>query len=66
MNREDWIELKPMAAIFVITVCLFLVAVVVFAAFEADTYRRLTGKNVTTWDALWVDLRVQEPVREDK
>lgn len=29
---------------------------------EAATYRRLTGKEVTTWDALWVDLRVQESV----
>ncbi len=29
------------------------------AYFEASTYNRLTGANVTTWDAVWVQLRVQ-------
>lgn len=27
---------------------------------EAATYERLTGKHVTWWDAMWVDLRVQD------
>jgi hypothetical protein len=27
---------------------------------EAKTYNRLTGAKVSTWDAIWVDLRVQE------
>jgi hypothetical protein len=27
---------------------------------EAKTYNKLTGANVTTWDALWVDLRVTD------
>ncbi len=36
----------------------------VFSSYqEARTYERLTGKHVTTWDAMWVDLRVQEQVR---
>ncbi|HEX7784831.1 MAG TPA: hypothetical protein VF653_01295 [Methylomirabilota bacterium] len=26
---------------------------------ESKTYNRLTGANTTTWDALWVELRVQ-------
>lgn len=30
--------------------------------FEARTYSRLTGANVTMWDAMWVDLRVQESI----
>lgn len=30
---------------------------------EARTFERLTGKHVTTWDAMWVELRVQEPVK---
>lgn len=30
---------------------------------EARTFERLTGRHVTTWDALWVELRVQEPVK---
>jgi hypothetical protein len=31
--------------------------------FEARTYSRLTGASVSTWDALWVEFRVQEGVR---
>ncbi len=30
--------------------------------FEARTYSRLTGAKVTMWDAMWVDLRVQESI----
>lgn len=33
--------------------------------FEAKTYRRLTGAEVTMWDAMWVELRVQEPTSRD-
>lgn len=25
---------------------------------EAKTYTKLTGKEVSTWDAMWVDLRI--------
>jgi hypothetical protein len=31
--------------------------------FEARTYSRLTGASVSTWDALWVEFRVQEGVK---
>lgn len=31
--------------------------------FEAAAFNRLTGKKVSTWDAMFVDLRVQEPVK---
>jgi hypothetical protein len=31
--------------------------------FEARTYSRLTGASVSTWDALWVECRVQEGVK---
>jgi len=30
---------------------------------EAKTYTELTGKRVTCWQAMWVDLRVIEPAR---
>jgi hypothetical protein len=36
----------------------------VFSSYqEAKVYTKLTGKNVTTWDALWVDLRVQDSAK---
>ena len=31
--------------------------------FEAESYTRLTGKKVNYWDAVWLDLRVQEGVK---
>lgn len=39
---------------------LFIVLVVwVTAANEAKSFRKLTGRtDVTTWDAVWVELRV--------
>lgn len=30
--------------------------------FEARTYNKLTGAHTTTWDAMWVQLRIQERV----
>jgi len=27
--------------------------------FEAAAYERVTGQKVSTWDAMWVELRVQ-------
>jgi len=54
-------------ALSALTVVVFLglAAFWVLGAYlEARTYRRLTGAEVTTWDAMWVDLRVQEGVRK--
>ncbi len=32
---------------------------------EAAAFNRITGKDVTTWDAMFVTLRVQEGVAND-
>lgn len=45
-------------------VILFLIAALIwiFASYqEARAFERVTGKPVTTWDAMWIQLRVQEP-----
>lgn len=34
--------------------------VVVSATMESKTYNKLTGAATTWWDALWVELRVQD------
>lgn len=39
---------------------LMLASFVVGAYFEARTYERLTGREVSTWDALWVELRIDD------
>lgn len=33
---------------------------------ESKTYNKLTGADTTTWDALWVELRVQDTTVEHK
>ena len=53
---------------FVASVVVFLAALLLLLGFswilpsyfEAKTYRKLTGANVSMWDAMWVELRVQE------
>ena len=30
------------------------------AKMESKTYNKLTGAHTTTWDAIWVELRVQD------
>ena len=35
-------------------------AVLIQAKFESATYNKLTGAETTWWDALWVELRVNE------
>lgn len=37
----------------------FVVFWIIFSYHEAISYSRLTGNHVTTWDAMFVDLRVQ-------
>lgn len=37
-------------------------AIAVFAAYnEARAYNRITGAHVTTWDAIFVELRIDNP-----
>lgn len=40
-----------------------LVVWLVSSHFDAQAYNRATGSNVSTWDAMWVELRVQAGAR---
>lgn len=47
-------------------VCIFaiLLGVWVFRShMEAKAYNRVTGADVTTWEAMWVELRVDSAAR---
>lgn len=33
---------------------------------EAQAYNRVTGENVSAWDAMWIELRVQSGPRESR
>lgn len=47
-----------------VVIAMIVLAFTVYSAKqEAETYNRLTGANVSTWDALWVELRVDSPPR---
>lgn len=35
------------------------------AHMESQTYNKLTGAHTTTWDAMWVELRVQDDPKQD-
>jgi hypothetical protein len=45
--------------VLMIVLCLFFVGFTCQARMEANTFNKLTGRtDVTWWDALWVELRV--------
>lgn len=45
--------------IYIITVAaVFFGAWFIQAHFESAAYERVTGKKVSTWDAMWLELRV--------
>lgn len=52
-----------MFIMFAIVIIAAVLIWVVKSSFEASAYARVTGKNVSTWDAMWLDLRVQESPR---
>lgn len=55
-----WLEL----VIILLIVGLLLFSWPICSYFEARAYNNITGKNVSTWDAMFVELRVQEGAKE--
>lgn len=58
---KDWVSFDFKASWFGLAgvVLLFLGGWYGWSYLEAQSYNRLTGSQVTTWDAMFVDLRVQ-------
>lgn len=55
-----WSDIK-LAAVMLLIVAVVGGGIWVGASyFEAKAFNRITGAHVTTWDAMWVSLRVQE------
>lgn len=56
-------ETRVSAGVGVVIGAALLLAVGVCAVgsayFEAEAYNRATGQHVSTWDALWLELRVE-------
>lgn len=62
MKNEKWIDALAGFVVFVVIVAI-LAAWPIGSYFEAQAYYRVTGKRVSTWDAMWLDLRVQEQTK---
>ena len=41
----------------------FISAWIIKSKLEADAFNNATGKQVSTWDAMWIELRIQEPAK---
>ncbi len=37
-----------------------------YGSFKAQSFANVTGQRVDWWDAIWLDLRVMEPVKDSK
>ena len=61
----DWNEGNPIkaATCFIVAVFLCIFGVWVFGSkMESAAFNRITGSDVTTWEAMWVKLRVDRPI----
>ena len=58
-ESEFWSSAHAGAVVLGSSIVLAIMLWVLQSKFEAAAYNRLTGASVTTWDAMWVDLRVQ-------
>ncbi len=63
--KSKWTEIKEEALAYMliagVAILLFLAlggSWVVRSYFEARAYERVTGKSVSTWDAMFLELRV--------
>lgn len=64
-----WADKHPVASVVTLSLLFLLILVsadVVKSKFEADAYNRATGSSVSTWDALWIELRVQASPKENR
>lgn len=68
-GRSQW--LRKLGHNFELLVISFIVASILLLAWisasmlEAQAFERVTGRRVSTWDAMWLQLVVQEPASRD-
>lgn len=59
LRRCPWLAPVVVPATIIAAGLLVIFGIVLFAsAHESRVYNELTGANTTTWDAVWVELRV--------
>jgi len=58
MNSEDWAMARIFAGILAVVLLISLGVAWFAASQEAASYRKFCDTPVTTWDAFWLDLRI--------
>lgn len=56
---ENLKEILPIVGIVCAVLLFAIIPWVLSSYFESTSYNRLTGATTTTWDAMWIELRVQ-------
>jgi hypothetical protein len=64
MKREELVHVLATLSAAAIVCAVAMAVLAVASYFEAQSYNRVTGANVSTWDAMWLDLRVQEQTKD--
>jgi hypothetical protein len=60
LARRGNSDLLTIAILVMVVMLIAGVTWVVGSSMEAAAFNRVTGKSVTTWDAMWIELRVQD------
>lgn len=58
--KEFDIAIKISIVAFILLILSLPLTWIFQSYFEAKAFNEVTGKNVTTWQAMWIELRVQE------
>ncbi len=59
MNTKGGKDLIITVSVVIAVIVIALSFWIFTSAMEANAYNRATGSNVSTWDAMWIELRVQ-------
>ena len=60
-GRSDWTLVEIIIVIAIVAILFSMTAMPIISAhMESKTYNKLTGAHTTWWDAMWVELRVQD------
>lgn len=59
LRKDDLNIIAGAGCLFSLLLLFFFGPWITKSYFEAAAFNRATGKNVSTWDAMWIELRVE-------
>lgn len=65
-NKSDTNKLKAWCLIMAVAVTLGVTLWAGTSSMEAAAFNRVTGGNISTWDAMWLQLRVDIPIKKEQ